>query len=100
MHKLLVIYPRPADPDAFCAYYAGTHIPLARKLPGLVRLAYGYPQPLGPGEAPFCVFEAVFADAAALDAALGSAAGRAVAADVPNYSPAGASLMRFDVTEP
>jgi uncharacterized protein (TIGR02118 family) len=97
MHKLVVTYPQPADPAAFRAYYAATHIPLAARLPGLVSLAYGYPEALGPGEAPFCVFEAVFADRQALDAALASPQGQAVAADVPNYSPAGASLMRFDI---
>ena len=98
MHKLVVTYPRPDDPAKFRAYYAATHIPLAAKLPGLVRYSYGYPEALGPGEAPFCVFEAVFANSAALDAALASSEGQAVAADVPNYSPKGAALMRFDAT--
>jgi uncharacterized protein (TIGR02118 family) len=98
MHKLVVTYPKPADPAAFRAYYAGTHIPLAAKLPGLVSFAYGYPEALGPGGAPFCVFEAVFPDRQTLDAALASPQGRAVAGDVANYSPAGASLMRFDIS--
>jgi uncharacterized protein (TIGR02118 family) len=98
MHKLVVTYPHPVDPARFRAYYERTHIPLAAKLPGLVSLAYGYPEALGPGAAPFCVFEAMFADRAALDAALASPQGQVVAADVPNYSPGGAALMRFDVS--
>lgn len=97
MHRLVVTYPRPDDPAGFRAYYEARHIPLAAKLPGLVSWSFGYPKALGPGEAPFCIFEATFADRQALDAALGSPAGQAVAADVPNYSPKGASLMRFDV---
>ena len=97
MHKLVVTYPRPDDPGRFRAYYAATHIPLAARLPGLTGYSYGYPEALGPGDAPFCIFEATFADSASLDAALGSPEGKAVAADVPNYSPKGATIMRFDV---
>jgi hypothetical protein len=43
------------------------------------------------------VFEADFADEAAMFAALGSPIGAKVAADVPNYSPGGASLMHYDL---
>ena len=35
MHKLLVLYPEPADRAGFIQYYESTHLPLARKLPGL-----------------------------------------------------------------
>jgi len=34
MHKIVVLYPPQPDPETFKAYYVGTHIPLARKLPG------------------------------------------------------------------
>ncbi|MCA1424462.1 MULTISPECIES: EthD family reductase [Bradyrhizobium] len=71
--------------------------PLAATLPGLVRHHYAFPQRLGPGEAPFCIFQAFFPDAAAMDAALGSEIGRKVAADVPNYSPKGATLCHFKI---
>ena len=47
----------------------------------------------------FCVFEADFDDAGALDAALASPEGQATAADVPNYATGGAVLLRFDVRE-
>jgi uncharacterized protein (TIGR02118 family) len=97
MHCLTVLYPAPADPQAFRTYYEGTHLPLAAVLPGLVRYHHAFPEPMGPGEAPFCIFQAYFADAAAIAAALGSEAGRMVAADVPNYSPRGATLCHFAV---
>lgn len=97
MHCLTVLYPTPDDPLAFRAYYVDKHVPLAATLPGLVRHHYAFTQPLGPGEAPFCIFQAFFPDAAAMDAALGSDIGRKVAADVPNYSPKGATLCHFKI---
>ncbi len=33
--KLLVLYRPPADAAAFDAYYATTHVPIAKKIPGL-----------------------------------------------------------------
>lgn len=98
MHRLLVSYPRPADPAAFLDHYAGSHVPLARTLPGLLGCRWVKPQALGPAEhAPFVLFEADFASEAAMVEALGSPVGRAVAADVPRYSPAGATLLHFEV---
>ena len=56
------------------------------------------PQPLGPADgAPFVLFEADFATEAAMFHALASPIGRAVADDVPRYSPAGATLVHFEV---
>ena len=98
MHVVLVMYPTPDDPDAFKAYYDKTHVPLAAELPGLRSFGYGYPEPLGPGEAPFCVFRGGFDDAASMMAALQSEQGRRVAADVGNYSPKGATMVHFPET--
>jgi uncharacterized protein (TIGR02118 family) len=36
MAKVLVLYNAPADSVAFDSYYRATHIPLAKKLPGLL----------------------------------------------------------------
>ena len=95
MHCLTVIYPAPKDAARFKAYYEATHVPLARQLPGLKSCSFGYPEALGPGPAPFCIFQAWFADGAAMLAALQSDIGRKVASDVPNYSPDGATLFHF-----
>ena len=35
MHVLTVCYGHPADPAAFDAHYASTHVPLVEKIPGL-----------------------------------------------------------------
>lgn len=95
MHCLTVTYPAPKDAARFKAYYEGTHVPLAKQLPGLKSCTFGYPEPLGPGTAPFCIFQAWFEDGAAMVAALQSEIGQKVAADVPNYSPDGATLFHF-----
>jgi len=101
MHRLLVLYPQPADPAAFLDHYVGRHVPLARTLPGLRASRWMQPQALGPATgtlaAPFVVFEADFDSEAAMFAALGSPIGRDVAADVPRYSPAGATLVHYEV---
>lgn len=98
MHKLLVLYPEPVDREAFAAYYESTHLPLARRLPGLVSSRYSLG--VSGADSPyFAVFEAEFADADAFRAAMGSPEGAAVAADVPNYASGGAVVVDYPVTE-
>ena len=95
MHCLTVTYPAPADAAKFKAYYEKAHVPLAQQLPGLMSCTFAYPEPLGRAPAPFCIFQAWFADQPAMFAALQSEIGSKVAADVPNYSPNGATLFHF-----
>ncbi len=98
MHKLLVLYNEPKDPAHFRKYYVETHLPLARKLPGLRASRHSFDvKPLGPGKAPFCIFEAEFENEAALMGALGSKEGKAVAGDVPNYASGGVTMVHFAV---
>ncbi|WP_114392839.1 EthD family reductase [Oleisolibacter albus] len=100
MHRLLVLYGHPKDPDHFRRYYVETHVPLAMRLPGLRAGRYSFsPRALG-GEPPyFCIFEGEFDSEDALMAALGSDIGRAVAGDVANYASGGATLLHFDAVE-
>jgi len=95
MHCLIVLYPQPADPAHFKAYYERTHVPLAKQFPGLRRWHVAYPAQLGPAPAPFCIFRGWFDSEAAMVAALQSEIGGRIAADVPNYSPAGATICHF-----
>jgi uncharacterized protein (TIGR02118 family) len=98
MHKIVVLYPPQPDPAGFEAYYVGTHIPLARKLPGLLALRYSFHVQGVGGAAPyFCVFEAEFPDGAALGAAMGSREGQAVAADVPNFARNPPTLIHYSI---
>lgn len=99
MHCLTVLYPKPDDPAAFKDYYINKHLPLASGLPGMIRSTYGFPEQMGPLESPFCIFQAFFPDAQTMGAALSSAQGQKVAADVPNYSPKGVVLCNFPVED-
>ncbi len=82
MHRLLVLYPPPTDPDHFRSYYQDTHLPLVAKLPGLRCYRYSFNVAAAEGESPyFCVFEADFDDAAAYSAAMASPAGQATRAE-------------------
>ena len=92
MHKIVVLYPPQPDPETFKAYYVGTHIPLARKLPGLLALRYSFDVASVEGESPY------FADGAAMGAAMGSPEGQAVAADVPNFAQVPPTLLHYPVS--
>jgi uncharacterized protein (TIGR02118 family) len=99
MHKLVVLYPHPTDPDHFREYYVTTHLPLVARMPGLLAWRYSFDIAAGaPGPTPyFAIFEAEFADAAAMNAARASPQGRQVNADVANYATGGAVVIDYPV---
>ncbi|WP_194818337.1 EthD family reductase [Nocardia sp. XZ_19_385] len=100
MHKLLVLYPKPADPDHFRDYYVTNHLPLAMKMPGLLAWRYSFDVAATEGEAPyFAVFEADFADAAAMAAASASPEGQRAADDVANYATGGVVIIDYPVQD-
>lgn len=101
MYKLTVLYPEPADRDAFVKYYEQTHLPLAAQLPGLRSWRYSTniaPDAQGNPAKYFAIFEAEFSDVDAFRAAMSSPEGQAVAADVPNYATGGAITLDFEIT--
>ena len=91
-HRLLVLYPEPADRAEFERYYRDVHLPLCAQLPGVLSIDFSLAIPESPY---FAVFEATFADADALRAALESPEGQTVAADVPRYATGGATVITF-----
>ena len=100
MHKLVVLYSEPADPDHFRDYYVTSHLPLVMKMPGLLACRYSFDVAADKGEAPyFAVFEADFADAAAMAASRSSPQGQRAAADVANYATGGAVVMHYPVQD-
>ncbi|WP_062990832.1 EthD family reductase [Nocardia anaemiae] len=100
MHKLVVLYPKPADPDHFREYYVNNHLPLVMNWPGLLAWRYSFDVAATNGEAPyFAVFEADFADAAALAAARASSHGQRAAADVVNYATGGVVVIDYPVQD-
>jgi uncharacterized protein (TIGR02118 family) len=98
MAQLLVLYNTPADPIAFDRYYHATHIPLAKKIPGLRSYEInGGPVQALAGSAPHLIATLNFDSMADLNAALASPEGQAAAADLPNFASAGATLLIYDV---
>ncbi|KTR87195.1 EthD family reductase [Leucobacter chromiiresistens] len=92
--QLLVLYPEPADRAAFEQHYRDVHLPLCAQLPGVRDISFAIAIDRSPY---FAVFSAAFDDAEALQAALDSPEGRAVAADVPRYATGGATVIDFPV---
>ncbi len=97
MAQVLVLYNAPADPAAFDRYYHQTHIPIAKKIPGLRSyvISNGTVQALV-GTAPHLVAILQFDSMADVNAALASPEGQAAAADLPNFASGGASLLIYD----
>ena len=103
MARMIVIYRTPRDPAAFDRYYFETHVPLAKKLPGLRKFevnAGPVAQPHG-GTPVHLVATLYFDDMAAIQQAFASAPGQACAEDVKVFAPDPASLqmLLFDDRE-
>jgi uncharacterized protein (TIGR02118 family) len=101
MAQVIALYRKPTDVAAFDAYYHGTHVPLARTLPGLrgYRISNGPIGTMG-GESPLHLVALLeFDSMAAIGAALASPEGAATAADLANFAQAGVDLLMFDTRE-
>ncbi len=87
MVKLIALYKKPGDVEAFEKHYNEVHKPLASKMPGLRKIevsrVFGAPA----GEAKFHLMaELYFDDKAAMFAALQSDEGSAAAKDVMGFA--------------
>lgn len=99
MHRLTVLYHPPVDPEHFRQYYVDTHLPLAAKLPGLIRSDYSLDVAGLDEDSPYyAVFHGDFESAQAMADALGSAAGKAVSGDLPNYATGGVEMIHYPLT--
>ncbi|MVU78589.1 EthD family reductase [Nocardia sp. ET3-3] len=98
MHRLLVLYPKPADPDHFRDYYVNNHLPLVKNWPGLLAWRYTFDVASTNGDSPyFAVFEADFPTATAMAEAQASEHGQRLTADVPNYATGGVVVIHYPV---
>ena len=101
MAELVVLYKTPKDAAAFDKHYAETHIPLAKKLPGLKKYAVStgaVASPAGPSGihlAAILTFDSV----ADIQKAFGSEEGKAAAGDVAKFASGGADLLIFDTKD-
>lgn len=101
MTKLIALFRRPDDLDAFLEHYREVHTPLTRQLPGLQRLvvnrvtadAFG-------GEPEFVlVAEMHFADAASFKTAMRSEENRRLTADLKSFAGGIATVLITDTEE-
>jgi uncharacterized protein (TIGR02118 family) len=98
---LVVVYKTPKDPSAFDRHYFSTHVPLAKKIPGLRKYEVStgpVVSPAGPsGVHLMAILQ--FDDAAAIQRAFASPEGQTAAADVQTFATGGADLFFFDSRE-
>lgn len=88
MIKLIALYRRPDDEDAFWAHYEQVHLPLTRKLPGLteVTLEHVTADAFGGEPAYFLVAQMSFPDQVTFDAAMRSEENRALGKDLMGFA--------------
>ena len=101
MAKFVVLYKTPKDKTAFDRYYAATHIPLAKKLPGLRKYDISDGGVHGPGgETGYHLVATLDFDSLSdIKAALASPEGQAAAGDLANFADGGVELLLFDTKE-
>jgi uncharacterized protein (TIGR02118 family) len=98
MAHLVVMYKTPKDATAFDKYYFETHVPIAKKIPGLRK----YEVSRGPvatpaGPSGFHLIATLhFDDLAAIQKGFASAEGQAAGADVPKFATGGVDMIMFD----
>jgi len=101
MAHVVVMYKTPKDAAAFDKYYAETHIPFAKKMPGLRKFEVSRgPVATPAGPSAFHLIATLYFDSMAeIKSAFGSAEGKAAAADVPKFATGGADMLLFDTRE-
>jgi uncharacterized protein (TIGR02118 family) len=101
MAHVVVMYKTPKDTAAFDQYYFSTHVPIAKKLPGLRKYEVSQGSvatPTGPSNY-HLIATLHFDNMAAIQAAFGSAEGKAAADDVRKFATGGVDMILFDNRE-
>jgi uncharacterized protein (TIGR02118 family) len=99
MARLIVLYKTPKDAAAFDKHYFETHVPLAKKIPGLRKYEVSQGPvmtPAGPSGV-HLVATLHFDNVAAIQKAFSSAEGQAAAADAQTLS--SIDILLFDARE-
>ena len=100
MVKLIALYRTPADVAAFDKHFHETHLPLARKMPGLrkIELASITGAPMG-GSKYHAMSELYFDSFDAMNAANASAEGKAAGKDLMSFAADIVTLFFGEVRE-
>lgn len=95
--KLIALYRKPDDVEAFLAHYHDVHMPLVRRMPHLERVDLNRVTGSPMGEpAYFLIAEMVFPDRARFDEAMKSPENRAAGKDLMGFA---ADLVTLVVAE-
>jgi len=98
MIKLVALYRKPSDPEEFDKHYDNIHIPLVRSFPGLRRIEITRVTGAPIGEAKFYVMAEMYFDSKdAMDSALASREGKAVAKDLLSFAADVVTIFHGDV---
>jgi uncharacterized protein (TIGR02118 family) len=101
MAQLVVLYKNPKDVAAFDKHYYVTHIPIAKKIPGLRKYEVSQGPvvtPAGPSDF-HLVATLHFDNMAAIQKAFASPEGRAAAADVQTFTTDPPHMLLFESRE-
>jgi uncharacterized protein (TIGR02118 family) len=94
MIKLIALYKKPADVEAFEQHYANVHLKLVEKIPGLRRTEWTRITASPTGEAPYyMMYEMYFDDMAAYKAAMKSEENKAAGRDLMSFAKDIVTLM-------
>ena len=101
MARVVVMYKTPKDPGAFDKYYFATHVPIAKRLPGLRKYEVSQGAVGTPGGPSGYHLVAIlhFDDGAAIQKAFASPEGQAAVADVQTFATGGVDIYLFDHRE-
>jgi uncharacterized protein (TIGR02118 family) len=101
MARLMVLYKTPKDAAAFDKHYSDTHIPIAKKIPGLRKYEVSTSPvvtPAGPSDF-HLIATLYFDDMAAIQWGFASPEGQAAAADVRTFTTDPPHMLLFDSRE-
>jgi uncharacterized protein (TIGR02118 family) len=101
MARLVVMYKSPKDAAAFDRHYFETHIPIAKKIPGLRKYETSKGTVATPsGDSDYHLIAILhFDNLPAIQKAFASPEGQAAAADVQTFASGGAEMLLFDSQE-
>lgn len=98
MARLVVMYKTPTDTSAFDKYYAETHIPIAKKVPGLRKYEISQGAVVTPaGPAGYHLIATLhFDNVGAIQQGLASPGGQAAVNDLGNFATGGVDIYMFE----
>jgi uncharacterized protein (TIGR02118 family) len=100
MIKLIALYAKPHDSESFDQHYENVHLPLARNLPGIrqVESTRVIGAPIGDSRY-HMMAELYFDNKDAMDAALASPEGKALAKDLLHFAATNVTVFIGETTE-